>query len=350
MRYKQTTFDNILKNNKQSIIEYLLSHIDDSRLSPTKEDKIELDCPYCADSKHKRYKMMINLDRSARVKCYRCGKSVSIFALAKKLGFYNDFISFLQNLTAYRILDLKNIIHANEINNIEENNANENNITKFIKEHDIFPIEKLQIAYKYALSRVCGRKSEVEKYFADEKYIYIPITFDGQIISFIGRIYNDDGHSLRYKTLTVDSSQPVIGFFDDVIENYSINELFIAEGYFDAFAINYSMGSYVAIASMGKGKTDSLISLITNYFPISTKIYLTLDSLEKDKNIYNNNIEFGKKLSKVFESVYIVNLPEGDPADILTKYGPIYLKRCLYDNAIPLLKYTIKNKLFRRGC
>ena len=102
MRYKQTTFDNILKNNKQSIIEYLLSHIDDSRLSPTKEDKIELDCPYCADSKHKRYKMMINLDWSARVKCYRCGKSVSIFALAKKLGFYNDFISFLQKL----ILDI----------------------------------------------------------------------------------------------------------------------------------------------------------------------------------------------------------------------------------------------------
>ena len=93
MKYKQTTFDRILKGNKFEISNYLLSHIDGSRNSPTKDDKIELDCPYCADSKRKRFKMMINLDWGGRVKCYRCGKSVSIFTLAKKLGFYNDFVT-----------------------------------------------------------------------------------------------------------------------------------------------------------------------------------------------------------------------------------------------------------------
>lgn len=345
MKYKQTTFDRILKGNKFEISNYLLSHIDGLRNSPTKDDKIELDCPYCADSKRKRFKMMINLDWGGRVKCYRCGKSVSIFTLAKKLGFYNDFVTFLQSLTTYNILDLKNIIRSNNIiNNVDEDNNVENTALKFVKEHELLTIDKLKIAYNYALSRVYNNKEEVEKYFADEKYIYIPITFNDEVITFIARIYNDDGHSLRYKIYNINNKVQPIGFIDDVIDNFSINELYITEGYFDAYAINYSMGNYVSIASMGKGKVDGIISVLSKYFPVNTKIYLTLDSIKKDKNIYENNIDFGTKLNKVFESVYIVNLPDGDPADILAQKGPVYLKRCLLNNSISLLKYKIRGK------
>lgn len=343
MRYPTTTFERIIKNNKSEIINYLLSHIDGSRLSATKDDKIELDCPYCMDNKHKRYKMMINMDWSAKVKCYRCGKSISIFTLAKKLNFYDNFIAFLQTLTSYNILDLKNIIKTNDIiKNVDEINPDNVSLQNFIKEHGLLNISKLKLAYKYALSRVYNNKEEVEKYFADEKYIYIPITFEGKVVSFIGRSYIPDVYGRRFKTLTVVPGAQVIGFFDDALDCYGNNCIYITEGYFDAYAINYSMCNYVAISSMGKGKRDCVVQALATYFPASTKIYLALDSVEKDKEIYYSNIDFGKKLITSFESVYVINLPDSDPADILAKNGSLYLKKCLEDNTIPFLKYSLK--------
>ena len=144
----------------------------------------------------------------------------------------------------------------------------------------------------------------------------------------------------KYIIHTFNKDVPLIGFLDEVINNMSSNDLYITEGYYDSYAINYAMTNYVSICTFGKNKVKN-IKRIVKYFPENTNIYITLDSIVKDPAIINDTYKMGDELNKYFTNMYVVNLDEGDPAEILEKNGPLYLKKSLKENIIPYVKYKI---------
>ena len=346
---KQYQIDQIITENLDKIKEFCLTHITNYKINPTRPYKVATVCPFCHDQR-KRYKLVINLD-DGFYKCFRCGKSGSLLGIFTTFGVRNEFIAFLSKISGknqYNITALfKNAIAKKHNNESEEVSDNDALSRKFIADKQLFPINDLQIAYKYALSRVYNDKSEVDTYYADDRYIYVPIITNEKIVSYMARLYVDIENAPRYILYSLDKNEKQIAFYDEVISNINTNSIYITEGYFDSYAINRAMNNYVSICAFGKGKIMSVINDMVDKFPINTTIYLTFDSQVKDKNIVKENITFGKKIIKKFPNLYIVELPDSDPAEILAKNGVTKLKKTLIDYSIPFLKYYVKHSLDR---
>lgn len=338
----------IISANYKEIGDFLLSNIPDAKLGSISEEKIAINCPWCDDNRH-RHKVLINLDYGGTFKCFRCGESGSLFKLLKEFRLNKEFNALLSSLTNISSFDLSNLTKSSFVEDviapIEVEDEQDKRVRQFIHDKGLLPIEALDKAYKYALSRVYNNEEEAKSYLCDEKYIYMPIIVNNKIRAFQSRLYIDDGSSPRYVINTLDKSTQLVAFIDDVLSNFTTNEMYITEGYFDSFAINYAMSNYVSICAFGKGKVGGICETLSENFSSNMKVYLTLDSVEKDKDIIISNIKCGKKISKYFPNLYIIELPEEDPADILKNSGPMKLKKILKDNAIPFLKYAIKNSL-----
>ena len=340
--YFNNNIYDIIKEHPDDIKQFILSNFNDAKQS-NNIYKISINCPWCDDNRH-RHKLTINIDYGGTFKCFRCGKTGSLYHLCKEIGCEKYFSQLISELSNVSLVNIQNIFkHDNNIviSNNEENNIQNKNI-EFIKKYGLINIKQLPDAYKYALKRVYNNKSEVDKYLADDKYIYIPIITNNKLVSYLSRLYIDVDTLPRYLIHPILKDELNIGFFDDVVSNTSSNSIYITEGYFDSYAINYAMGSAMSICTFGKGKSVNVIQELAKYFPIDTKIYLTLDSANKDKDIIKNNISYGKKIQKTFQNLFIVELPNSDPADILANEGSMRLFNILKDYTIPFVKYAVK--------
>ena len=80
---------------------------------------------------------------------------------------------------------------------------------------------------------------------------------------------------------SIENETAMIGFLDDVVSNMTSNSLYITEGYFDAYAINYTFDNYVSICTFGTSKYKTTLSKLAQNVPFDTNIFLTMDSFEK---------------------------------------------------------------------
>lgn len=343
----KSRFIKIINDNVDKIRDFIFDNIPPDNIrhtSYTSREKITIKCPYCGDTRNK-FKLVINLDWG-NFKCFRCGESGSIIKLFKHLDIYQQFydlISKLYNLSGFDISTIfKSATATTYRESVDDGVSNE--IKKFIKDRGLVDINKLSIAKEYALKRAYYNKEEIESYLADDKYIYVPIIIYDKIAAYMARRYINDDNIPKYITHIFNKKVPLIGFLDEVASNMSANDLYITEGYYDSYAINYAMTNYVSICIFGKNKISD-IKRIIKYFPADTNIYITLDSVAKDPNIIKDNIKIGNELSNYFTNIFIVNLIEGDPAEILEKYGSLYLRNYLKQkqNIIPYTKYKIIN-------
>lgn len=342
---KFTEFDKIINDNILAVSSFFQTYIPDCKVGKT-EAKIAVNCPLC-DENRKRHKMVINLDWN-NYRCFRCGESGSLFKFCKLFNIKNEFISLLSSLTSLSSFNILNLYKNSTVsgtieNDIEDESINNNEyIKEFIAKNGLFEISEMPTAYKYAMTRAFNNKLEVESYLADDKYIYIPIVTDDAVVSYMGRLYIDIDNYPRYIIHQLLEDKMNIGFYDNVISNISNNSVYITEGYFDSYAINHAMSNYVSVCAFGKSKVVSVAEKLAMDLPSNTKVYLTLDSIKKDNKIAKDNIKYGKKISKIFSDLYIIELPDSDPADILQTKGSLELKRVLKDYSMPFIKYCIK--------
>lgn len=340
--------NNLIKKNLPEISDFFLKNINDIKKS-NKKDKLEMICPFCHDRKT-RYKLTINLDWG-NFKCFRCGESGTLFKLLKQFGLVSEFFTLINSLTTLSAFDIKYIFKNNSVEHIhddDEDTENSIKVKNFIKSKGLIKISKIPDAYNYAKERVFNNENELDNYLVDDKYIYIPIIQNEQIISYLGRRYIELKNIPRYNFNVIEPDITMIGFLDDVVENMSSNKLYITEGYFDAYAINHTFANYVSICTFGTSKYNTTISSLANYLPRNTNVYLALDSPKKDNKISEVNIKFGKELIKYFSNVYVCTLEDGDPADILKEKGSIELRTQLEKNIIPFAKYHLLN-IFRNN-
>lgn len=344
IRRQKTKLDKLVIDNIREVNEFLFTHIPtNKKQSASNEFKLRVECPYCGDNSHK-LNLALNLDWGS-FKCFKCGKTGTVVDYLKEFDLDNDYVDLLSNLSSTSIYDILTLLKTNRskryIDTVIKDNK-ENLVKQFVDKKGLLPIKKLDTAKKYALDRVYNSEDEIEGYYADDLYVYIPLFTEEKIAAFIARLYVDSD-SPRYKMHTIDKSVKPIGFYDEVANNFNSNSLFITEGYFDAFAINYAFSNYVGIALLGKNKINSCLAKLEKNFACNTKIYVVLDSDNKDKEIIKDNIEISKKLMTIFPNVFICPLTEGDPASLLKEKGSIYLKEYLQNKnkIIPALKYSI---------
>lgn len=346
---KHNLYTKIISNHLVDISNFFMSNFVNCQSISNKLNRLKANCPYC-DYGENRQKLTINLDWG-NFKCFKCEESGSLNKLLKYMHLDIEFVELLNSLTNLSLYDIRTILKSNSIIHKSESeieNENAIKVKKFIESNGLFNIKKLKSAYNYALKRTYGNFNEVESYLADDKYIYIPISTNDDIIAYMGRRYIDLDTISRYKMNVLEPDKPMISFLDDVTSNFSTNSIYICEGYFDSYAINYVFANYVSICTFGKTNINNTITELVKSFPTNTQIFLTFDSPKKDKEIYSSIISFGKKLIENFPNVFVIELDEGDPADLLAKYGALELKRILLKNRIPYLKYAILNSTKRR--
>lgn len=347
---KQILYTKVISKHLTDISHFFMSGLTNCQQVSGKPDRLKANCPYC-DHGENRQKLTVNLDWG-NFKCFKCEESGSLNKLLKYIHLDVEFVDLLNALTSMSLYDIKTILKSNSIihkSETEIKNENAIKVKKFIEMHGLLNIRKMKSAYNYALKRTYGNLNEVESYLADDKYIYIPISTNDDIIAYMGRRYIDLETIPRYNMNVIEPDKPMIGFLDEVASNLSSNSLYISEGYFDSYAINYAFTNYVSICTFGKGNVAGSMSELTKTFPTNTQIYLTLDSPKKDKEIYSSIMNFGKKLIENFSNVFVIELEESDPADLLSKYGAIELKNLLLKNRTPYLKYAILNSTKRKS-
>lgn len=347
---KHNLYTKVISKHLLDISNFFMSSLINCHSVSNKRDRLKANCPYC-DHGENRQKLTVNLDWG-NFKCFKCEESGSLNKLLKYMHLDVEFVELLNSLTNMSLYDIKTILKSNSIihkSETEIKNENTIRVKKFIETYGLLNIKKLKSAYNYALKRTYGNSNEVESYLADDKYIYIPINTNDDIIAYMGRRYIDLDTIPRYNMNILEPDKPMIGFLDEVATNFSSNSLYISEGYFDSYAINYAFANYVSICTFGKGNVTGSMSELVKVFPTNTQIYLTLDSPKKDKEIYSSIMNFGKKLIENFSNVFVIELDESDPADLLAKYGALELKRLLLKNKVSYLKYAILNSAKRKN-
>ena len=191
---KQNSIKDIVKNNEERVKQFINESLT-TKNGPTTE-KILTNCPRCGGP----FKVTINLDWS-NCYCHKCSTSWTLYNFFKEIGSASSFIELLEELTNLSNYDIFSRIIVSNVHDVTSKQK-ESGFHKFIKDYGLFPISKLKIPYQYALSRTRNDKQEVSKYYADEKFIYIPITLDGDIKSFLCRSYINLDGSQRYKNIS----------------------------------------------------------------------------------------------------------------------------------------------------
>lgn len=338
---KQNSIKDIVKNNEERVKQFINESLT-TKNGPTTE-KILTNCPRCGGP----FKVTINLDWS-NCYCHKCSTSWTLYNFFKEIGSASSFIELLEELTNLSNYDIFSRIIVSNVHDVTSKQK-ESGFHKFIKDYGLFPISKLKIPYQYALSRTRNDKQEVSKYYADEKFIYIPITLDGDIKSFLCRSYINLDGSQRYKNISGSISSEydlinikhLMGFQDEVFSNIYSDTIYIAEGYFDSYSINAAFKDYVSICLFGKSLVNGIFEQIQNKISQHKKIVIVLDSAKKDKEIASSIIKLGKLFMKYYSNIYVSQLQSGDPNEIYTKLGKIVLKTEIRENMIPFIHFLL---------
>jgi DNA primase len=335
-----------MDNISIDLVEEYIRNNSDIKIRESGNHKILVDCPYC-DSINK-YKGILNItEEYLCYHCYRCGVTKSIFGYFKDIGtlqhFYN-YINITGNISKYDIISNVNKLLHNQIKHIDIN-TKKIGFQKYIEDNGLLPINKMYYAYQYAKERTNGDEEEISKYYADDKYIYIPIYNNYEIVSFIARRYIDLDNIPRYKKAPVNSiynfKEPskVFCFLDEYLDDFSDNTIYIAEGYFDAYSINKSFKKYLSLALLGKTFSMKSLEELCKYTVPTTNIVLCLDSPHKDINILKDIISNGQKIINNFINLNIVVMDESDPNEIYIEKGSKYLRDILIYNQVSFMSY-----------
>lgn len=333
---------------KNSVTYFVMKNLDkvrkfffdnlDVKSSP-KPEKLSMNCPYCHSKDTKRH-LVINLDWGI-VKCFRCGYATSIISLLKHFNKAEEFYDLLRELTDLSLYELQGLIKKDYVRQQKTTSQITDLSSQYIKDHHLFPAETIREAVKYAAKRTRKNIEEVSTYYADLTYLYIPVFRHGSIIAFVARKYVEGFDGPRYKLIKLTDEMPV-AFLDEVEENISSNTVYITEGYFDAFAINSSFGEYCAIALFSKFNKYSLIQELVNALPSETNIVITLDSYNKDEQIYFAIDRLYNKLKGNFTNINMCLLGDNDPSYIFETYGPEELIRQINSYTISASAYMKK--------
>lgn len=302
--------------NISNITEFLYRLIPESKI--TKEYKITCNCPYCTTDNNKH--LIINIDWN-NFKCYKCGTSGSISKLCKEFNVYKEYFNFIKSNTK-----LSKYLTYSYIKNIDSNVKSIKNkkIEEFISKNSLFNIKKVKTAYEYALERTMNNKLEISNYLANDNTIFIPIVENGEIIAYLGRKYNLDPNKLESKYFMEKINSDInvkFAFIDEVMNEIDTDDLYLCEGYFDSYAINYSMNKYCSLCLFGKTIKHEQLKFLQKNIPLSTNIILVLDSCKQSKRINKYILENMNKIKKYFNRIFVVSLPETDPNDILVNKG-----------------------------
>ncbi len=341
---KKTLLNRLVVDHINEVRDFYIDNLNiDNVKSPANPYKIGIICPYCEDGRNRK-KLTLNLDWG-NFKCFRCGETGSLIRLLKHFNLDNEYIELLASFSNLSNFNIKALLRSNTAlreMNVKTKDDTDNKVKEFIEKNGLLTINKLKSARTYALERVFNNEAEIESYLADDKYIYIPQLMNDKIVSFIGRLYNENTKAPRYSVHQLERNSIMIGFYDDVVTDFTNNSLYVTEGYFDAFAINYSFSCYNSICLFGKNKMKTNLKLLANSLPSNTKVHIVLDSFKKDKTIIKDSLQIGELMIQYFPYTNICELKDdNDPADMLKNNGPIYVKEKLTKSSIPFMKYKI---------
>ena len=336
---KRDTLNKLVMKNLAKVRNFFINEVH-AKSSP-KPEKLSMNCPFCerVDTNHH---LVINLDWGV-VKCFRCGIATSIFSFLKKVGKLDDYIDFLKDISDLSTYEIQLMAKSEYIRTQKKAETIVDPSTKYIKDNHLIPAEKIREALRYAATRTRKNVDEISTYYADDKYLYIPIFRNRTVVSFIARCYIEGLGIPRYKVVNFTDKTP-IGFLDEVEENVSSNTIYITEGYFDAFSINTSMRNHCSLALLSKSKRQDTIAELCEAFPPETHFIITLDSAEKDEEIYTAIDRLYNNLKGYFENISICLLDSGDPNSIFMEEGPSALVKKLQENVISAGEY-LKRRL-----
>lgn len=341
-------FIQLTKEHLPVIKRFIINNIQTKHSS--EHDKLIVNCPYCQDTK---FHGIINLTWN-NFYCFKCKESKTIFKYFKDYDLLDEFYYVMAEDLGVCHYDMARIITSLTIQEYKEKTANkESNFSKFINDYKLLHISEVSSAYEYALKRTNGDIEEIDNYFVDENYIYIPIINNYEVSHLVGRKYHDIGKSPRYYNLSSKDiekyhfSKPSesFSFLDEVVSNPKTNVLYITEGYFDAYSVNKSMNDYVAISLLGKNLSKNGLEILKHNFTPFTKIKIVLDSIEKDKGNVESILNLSKRLQSYYPDTEIVVLKHSDPNDIFTSMGPDHLRIIMKNQSTRIHDFAIQNQI-----
>lgn len=270
------------------------------------KNEILIKCPYCQDHS---YRLGINLTKGV-YHCFNCNKAgkvsdVKEFAI---LGLSEP----TQDFSAVK----------NKLKGMFESSSKE-----FDLDHISWPLEEANtpMAYKYMIDRgfspedIIKYNLRVGKPYEDingkvitriSGRILFPFMLDGKCVYYVARTLN--GATPKY--LNSDGSKSTLVYNIDNVNG----ECIICEGIISAISAERTIG-IPAVAVLGKSISFFQLNRIRSR---SNKIYLSFDGDCSEEEISN----ILKKLTKVFDEVYLVKLPDGsDPDELKEEYKKYFM-------------------------
>jgi len=317
----------------------------------TDKDKLITNCPYCNDTK---YHGILNLMWN-NFYCFKCKTSKNLFKFLEDNDLLEEFYFVFQKELGISHYDMNKSISSLMIKEFKDKTSvKESSFNRFMKDYNLLHISEVKSAYEYALKRTNNDEEEVENYFVDENYIYIPIIINCEVAHLVGRKYHHIGKAPRYFNLSTkiinkyNFTKPSesFSFLDSVTSNPKTNILYLVEGYFDAYSVNKAMGDYVAVSLLGKNLSENGLKILKLNFSPFTQIRILLDSIEKDKGNVESIIKITSRIQKVYPDTKIVMLPNSDPNDIHTSKGEDYLRKLIKtqtNNSLSLAEFELLN-------
>lgn len=272
------------------------------------KNEIFLKCPYCekngkgVDSK---YHLGVNTVKGI-FHCFKCGEKGRVSNLAE--------LSLLNQEDKSKDLDML----RGKLNNMFI--STDRNIDLDLISWPM-SAQSTPMAFKYMIDRGFTEE-EINKYQLRVGKPYFDKSMDREINRYSGRIifpFISDGKCVYFIARTLIGAEPkylnsvgskstVVYNIDNVIGNVCI----ICEGIISAIAAERTIG-IPAVAVLGKSISYFQLSRIRTK---CNKIYLSFDSDVTDEE-YRQII---RKAVKIFDEVYHVKLPHGDPDELKEEY------------------------------
>ena len=316
-----------------------------------KNQKVLTKCIFCSDQSNH---LILNLDWNT-YKCVRCGASGHLVKFFKSSGNFEKVVNYIKSNLSLDSFTTKQYFKSQI--NVKSSSMDEE-VKKYIDKKGLVNISKIKTARKYLESRFVGDTLESKSYLCDDKYIYIPLTEDHNIVAYLCRLYIEFPDLPKYIVDRIYDNKITFGYYDEVIDEFSVDCLYLCEGYFDAYAINFVNNKYVAMAILGKSINKNQIEKLKKSIPNATKVVLVLDSQKSSKNISKYVIENCDLLNKYFYNIQVCQLPKEDPnyilknegASILKSYLDMYTKSFLWYNLKESCKMTSGGKSVIKLC
>ena len=160
------------------------------------------------------------------------------------------------------------------------------------------------------------------------------VAFGGRIlgkkVDGVGKYYNSSDSFIFHKSNEL--------FGQHIVKNLrNIDNVVLVEGYMDVISL-YQAGIHNAVASMGTALTEQQAHIITRY---AKKVYYMYDGDEAGQKGMLRGVDILKAEGL---DVKVVVLEDNlDPDEYIKKFGAEAMKQKIYNGAIPMYEYKIKD-------